>query len=68
MTCSDNVTTLSDFLLIQETKPEFRAPCEALQYLEKVYVGSRGVLDALTWHHYYMDGRTATIKDFVDPK
>jgi hypothetical protein len=40
----------------------------ALQYLEKVYVGSRGVIDAFTWHHYYMAGATATPKDFLDPR
>jgi hypothetical protein len=46
----------------------FLLPCPALEYLEKVYLGSRGVIDALTWHHYYMDGKSATINDFVNPK
>ena len=24
------------------------------------------VLDALTWHHYYLNGHTATLQDFLD--
>ncbi|XP_020844092.1 heparanase [Phascolarctos cinereus] len=27
-----------------------------------------GVIDAVTWHHYYMDGRNATQEDFLNPK
>ncbi|XP_012860282.1 heparanase, partial [Echinops telfairi] len=26
-----------------------------------------GVLDAVTWHHYYLDGRIATKEDFLNP-
>jgi heparanase 1 len=25
-------------------------------------------LDALTWHHYYLNGHLATLNDFLDPK
>jgi len=45
---------------------------KALKYLGHVYAGSRqkltkkSVLDAITWHHYYMNGHTATIQDFLD--
>ena len=46
----------------------FSQVCPALQYLQKVYLGSRGVLDAFTWHHYYMAGAGATVKDFVNPR
>ena len=44
---------------------------KALKYLGHVYAGSRqkltkkSVLDAITWHHYYMNGHTATIQDFL---
>ncbi len=36
--------------------------CKPLNYLHRVHVGSRGVLDALTWHHYYLNGHTATLE------
>jgi hypothetical protein len=39
-----------------------------LQYLDKFYVASRGVVDALTWHHYFMAGASATTEDFLNPK
>ena len=26
------------------------------------------MLDALTWHHYYLNGHTATLQDFLDPQ
>ena len=41
--------------------------CKALKYLAKVLAGSNGVLDAITWHHYYLDGKTATLDDFLNP-
>nr|7RG8_A Chain A, Heparanase 50 kDa subunit [Homo sapiens]8E07_A Chain A, Heparanase 50 kDa subunit [Homo sapiens]8E08_A Chain A, Heparanase 50 kDa subunit [Homo sapiens] len=25
------------------------------------------VIDAVTWHHYYLNGRTATLEDFLNP-
>ncbi|XP_044536662.1 heparanase [Gracilinanus agilis] len=27
-----------------------------------------GVIDAITWHHYYLNGRNATEEDFLNPK
>ncbi|XP_072480127.1 heparanase [Notamacropus eugenii] len=27
-----------------------------------------GVIDAVTWHHYYMNGRNATQEDFLNPE
>ncbi|XP_068948334.1 heparanase isoform X2 [Petaurus breviceps papuanus] len=27
-----------------------------------------GVIDAITWHHYYLDGRNATQEDFLNPE
>jgi len=41
--------------------------CHALKYLKKVLNSSGGVLDAVTWHHYYLNGRTATLDQFTDP-
>ena len=50
---------------------------KALKYLANVYSGSRqklsknaqnSVLDAITWHHYYMNGHTAQLEDFLDEK
>ena len=45
---------------------------KALKYLGHVYAGSRqkstksSVLDAITWHHYYMNGHIAELEDFLD--
>ena len=38
--------------------------------LLKVWSQRKGksVLDALTWHHYYLNGHTATLQDFLDPQ
>ena len=45
---------------------------KALKYLGDVVQGSKindqSVLDALTWHHYYLNGHTATFQDFLDAK
>ena len=30
--------------------------------MEKVHIGSRGVLDAFTWHQYYLNGHIATLE------
>lgn len=38
---------------------------KAFRYLEKVMRGAGGVLDAVTWHHYYLDGHTAAMEDFL---
>ena len=40
---------------------------KSFRYLSKVLHGAgEGVLDAITWHHYYLDGHTATLDDFLD--
>ena len=31
-----------------------------------IYRSRQSVLDALTWHHYYLNGHTATLEDFLD--
>ena len=31
--------------------------CEPLEYLDDVVTNANGALDALTWHHYYLDGK-----------
>ena len=50
---------------------------KALKYLANVYSGSQqklsknaknSVLDAITWHQYYMNGHTAQLEDFLDEK
>ena len=50
---------------------------KALKYLANVYSGSHqklsksaenSVLDAITWHQYYMNGHTAQLEDFLDEK
>lgn len=40
---------------------------KALQYLRQVIASSHGVLDAITWHQYYVDGHTAKLVNFTDP-
>ena len=45
-----------------------RRDCRALSYLNDVLETSEGVIDAVTWHQYYLNGRTATVKDFLEPK
>ena len=42
--------------------------CKPLRYLKNVMQSSKGVLDALTWHQYYLNGRTARLKDFLSAK
>ena len=44
-----------------------RRDCRALSYLNDVLQTSDDVIDAVTWHQYYLNGRTATAQDFLDP-
>ncbi len=39
--------------------------CKALRYLRDVVSTSKGSLDSLTWHQYYLDGHTAGLKEFL---
>ena len=41
--------------------------CKPVKYLRDVLQTSGHVLDALTLHHYYLDGRKAMLKDFLNP-
>lgn len=42
--------------------------CKAILYLKDVLQNNGGVIDKVTWHHYYLDGHTATVKDFLSPE
>ena len=69
------MTALADYSFAKNFLPLCRSSKakvqKALKYLGHVYAGSRqkltkkSVLDAITWHHYYMNGHTATIQDFL---
>ena len=48
---------------------KFKIPeCSALRYLDGFLPASLGSVDALTLHDYYLNGRTAKTKDFLNPK
>ena len=34
-------------------------------YVFHIFRNKTSVLDALTWHHYYLDGHTAKLQDFL---
>ena len=40
----------------------------AFKYLSDVLDYSGDVLDAITWHQYYLDGHIAKVDDFINPK
>ena len=40
----------------------------AFKYLSDVLDYSGDVLDAITWHQYYLDGHVANLDDFTNPK
>ena len=40
----------------------------AFKYLSDVLDYSGDVLDAITWHQYYLDGHVAKLDDFINPK
>ncbi|XP_064626037.1 heparanase-like isoform X2 [Lineus longissimus] len=46
------------------TRPNHK---KTLHFLDKVIKHATPVLNAVTWHQYYTNGRTATIDDFLDP-
>ncbi|CAH3030151.1 unnamed protein product [Porites evermanni] len=39
----------------------------AALFLESFVSKAKDVIDAVTWHQYYLDGRTCTMKDFYNP-
>jgi len=46
----------------------FGKVCPAIRYLEEVIqAAGDGLLSAISWHHYYLNGRTANIRQFMDP-
>jgi len=48
------------------TKKGRKKPCKALRYLAKfMRSGGGSVVDAVTWHYYYLNGHVATLKDFL---
>ncbi|RZC41862.1 heparanase-like, partial [Asbolus verrucosus] len=49
------------------TRPEI-GHNESEIYLKKFLVDGGDVIDAVTWHHYYFNGATAKIADFLNPK
>ena len=40
----------------------------AFKYLSDVLDYSGDVLNAITWHQYYLDGHVAKVEDFINPK
>ena len=40
--------------------------CKAFRYLKNVVKYSKNALNALTWHQYYLNGHTCTLKDFLN--
>ncbi|KAM4053442.1 heparanase [Anomaloglossus baeobatrachus] len=46
--------------------PDIGQPKKASQKMLKSFLKSGGkVINSVTWHHYYVDGRTASMEDFV---
>ncbi|TRY70553.1 hypothetical protein TCAL_02349 [Tigriopus californicus] len=39
--------------------------CKAVLFLQSVLKHSGRAIDKITWHHYYLDGHKATLKDFL---
>ncbi|CAH1277038.1 HPSE [Branchiostoma lanceolatum] len=40
---------------------------KTLRFLQRFLQVAASVLDAVTWHQYYIDGRTAVLDNFTDP-
>ncbi|NXI41301.1 HPSE Heparanase, partial [Galbula dea] len=63
---------LSTYSLYQHARlygPDVGQPKKHTQRLLRSFLKSGGkVIDSVTWHHYYVNGRTATRKDFLSPK
>ncbi|XP_069832823.1 heparanase [Dendropsophus ebraccatus] len=48
--------------------PDIGQPKKSSQKMLESFLKAGGkVIDSVTWHHYYVDGRTASVKDFVNP-
>ncbi|XP_033016958.1 heparanase [Lacerta agilis] len=48
--------------------PDVGQPRKQTQKLLRSFLKSGGkVIDSVTWHHYYLNGRTATREDFLSP-
>ncbi|XP_061849820.1 heparanase [Colius striatus] len=63
---------LSNYTLYQHAKlygPDVGQPRKHTQRLLRSFLKSGGkVIDSVTWHHYYVNGRSATREDFLSPK
>ncbi|XP_056424758.1 heparanase [Hyla sarda] len=48
--------------------PDIGQPKKSSQKMLKSFLKAGGkFINSVTWHHYYIDGRTASVKDFVNP-
>ena len=58
---------VSDALLVgpDVTRPKNRRD---LEYLHEFLKDAINAIDAITWHQYYLNGRTATLEEFTDPE
>jgi heparanase 1 len=56
---------LSVFPALSTSNGSSKKQCKAFDYLSDVLSTSDNALDALTWHHYYLDGHVATLQDFL---
>ncbi|NXT18423.1 HPSE Heparanase, partial [Syrrhaptes paradoxus] len=63
---------LNNFTLYQRAKlygPDVGQPRKHTQKLLRRFLKSGGkVIDSVTWHHYYVNGRSATREDFLSPE
>ncbi|NXG79442.1 HPSE Heparanase, partial [Baryphthengus martii] len=63
---------LSNYTLYQHAKlygPDVGQPRKHTQRLLRSFLKCGGkVIDSVTWHHYYVNGQSATRKDFLSPK
>ncbi|XP_075705933.1 heparanase [Rhinoderma darwinii] len=49
--------------------PDIGQPKKSSQKMLKSFLKAGGeVINSVTWHHYYIDGRTASMEDFVSSK
>ncbi|XP_065490318.1 heparanase [Caloenas nicobarica] len=63
---------LSNYTLYRHAKlygPDVGQPRKHTQRLLRSFLKSGGkVIDSVTWHHYYVNGRKATREDFLSPE
>ncbi|NXY14256.1 HPSE Heparanase, partial [Atrichornis clamosus] len=63
---------LNNYTLYQHAKlygPDVGQPRKHTQRLLRSFLKSGGkVIDSVTWHHYYVNGRSATRGDFLSPE